>query len=207
MTCLVLSVFGSWTYAAFMDDPVPAPASIVVPAVRPPAGHGDGVRVAAAPSSTAVASYWPPGTPRHPACNCGGGGCNCAEAGKCVVVDADCEPGIKRLPTASIAPLPVPAVVVAPPVVVSTVAPPPPLWRLRDRLGRVFTHRDRVVLETWMVTHNAALSPPVVTTYYTAPPVYQYALPAVAPSYGGFTGSFGFGGGYSGGGCAGGNCR
>ncbi len=207
---LALLLVGSWVYADFAADPPAAPAKLPI--------RSEGGQVArpalipAAATTPPAVAYWPPGTPRHPACNCGGGGCNCSEAGKCVVVDSDCEPGIRRVPTASIAPLPVPAVTHPwpPPVIVSTVAPVVTTWQLRDRRGVLFRHANKSYLERWVSWHDATLAPPVVThttasppaTYTASPPVYLSPPPAFVPALGGLTGSWGFSAG-----CAGGRCR
>ncbi len=198
---LVLVFLGSWTYADMIADP---PAAPTVHAPLPIRSEGGQVArpalIPAVATTPSTLAYWPPGGPRHPACDCGGGGCNCAEAGKCVVVDSDCEPGIRRLPTASIAPLPVPAVVVAPPPLVVTPVAPVALWQLKDCRGVLFTHKDKLFLEGWIATRNVALAPPVVT--YAAPPVvHSYSLPAWTPPPVGLTGSWGFSGGCSSGRC------
>ncbi len=200
---LAAMFIGGWIYADMIADPPAAPAVHAPLPIRSEGGQvARPALIPAAATTPPAVAYWPPGTPRHPACNCGGGGCNCSEAGKCVVVDSDCEPGIRRVPTASIAPLPVPAVTHPwpPPVIVSTVAPVVTTWQLRDRRGVLYKHKDKSYLESWVAWHDVALSPPVVT--YAAPPVvHSYSLPAWTPPPVGLTGSWGFSGGCSSGRC------
>ncbi len=179
------------------------PAAASIPPTRSTGVEGGGVALSTPPSTPTPAKA-------APSCQCQGDGCACGGAGSvCSVIDGGCEPGRRQRPTATIAPLPVPVVLTPTPTVVySTVAAPPaPLWRLRDRLGRVFTHTDRVYLESWVAARNVTLAPPVMTyalsppvTYLSAPPVYQ-------PSYSGFIS--GFGGGFVAGGsrCGPGGCR